>query len=465
MIRRSLNHTYFCLRLTTLLLPTLAFGAAAYLRFEAGIFTAPAGGVDPGPYFGLLFVATIVWAIVSEHYGLCTVEHLFAPGGKTRMTLVACFVTYVAVLTTTFFYRSASFSRVFIGLSALALVLLTIFTRVVFRVIWHHRRRRENNWIRILMIGADEFAERVAGRLMAGQVMPCRVVGFVRLHGQAAAIQDEPVYEIDDIDKLTSQNGIDEIILAMPLARYAEIPVLMRILDPLCVPVRSILDFGDDVFVRERLFDFGGILMLDLHSTPAESVTYSVLKRIFDMVFSTLAIALTAPLMLVIAALVKLTSPGPVLFAQERVGLNGKVFWMYKFRTMQVGKVDESDTRWTTQNDPRRTRLGTFLRATSMDELPQFFNVLKGDMSVVGPRPERPYFVQKFLQDVARYNTRHYLKVGMTGWAQVNGWRGDTSIFKRLEYDLYYLRNWSLSFDIQIILLTLVRGLSNRNAY
>jgi exopolysaccharide biosynthesis polyprenyl glycosylphosphotransferase len=169
--------------------------------------------------------------------------------------------------------------------------------------------------------------------------------------------------------------------------------------------------------------------------------------------------------MLLIAVAIRLTSRGPVLFAQERVGLNGRPFRIYKFRTMSTGNPTEGDTRWTTSDDPRRTKLGALLRATNLDELPQFFNVLKGDMSLVGPRPERPYFVKKFQDDVAQYNSRHYLKVGITGWAQVNGWRGDTSIAKRVEHDLYYLRNWSLWFDIKIICLTLWRGFFSKNAY
>src|SRR5262249_7594948 len=171
-----------------------------------------------------------------------------------------------------------------------------------------------------------------------------------------------------------------------------------------------------------------GLFLLDLRATPAESVVYLILKRGFDVLFSTFALIITGPLMSLIGLAIHITSPGPIFFTQERVGLNGKKFRMYKFRTMNVSETSESDTRWTTQHDPRRTRLGAFLRRSNLDELPQFFNVLKGDMSVVGPRPERPYFVHKFLQDIEKYNTRHFLKVGITGWAQVNGLRGDTSI-------------------------------------
>lgn len=225
------------------------------------------------------------------------------------------------------------------------------------------------------------------------------------------------------------------------------------------------MDLGEGLVVRDKLFNFGGFLMLDLETTSAESIKYLIFKRAFDLVFSSAVIIMTAPLMLLIALAVRLTSTGPVVFVQDRVGLNGDTFKMYKFRTMEAGLPGEANTRWTTENDPRCTNIGKFLRRTSLDELPQFINVWKGDMSVVGPRPERPHFVQKFIEGIEHYNTRHFFKSGITGWAQVNGWRGDSSIEKRLEYDLYYVRNWTFLLDVQIILLTVFRGLLNKNAY
>jgi exopolysaccharide biosynthesis polyprenyl glycosylphosphotransferase len=241
--------------------------------------------------------------------------------------------------------------------------------------------------------------------------------------------------------------------------------VIVRQLNRLCLPARAIVDLGEGIVVREKLFQLGTIQMLDLTSTPNESLDYALLKRIFDICFSAAVLVLTAPIFALIAAITRITSPGPVFFAQERVGLNGKSFRMYKFRTMHVSPTSETDTQWTIAADPRRTCFGAFLRKTSLDELPQFLNVLKGEMSVVGPRPERPHFVHKFLQEIMRYNHRHALKVGITGWAQVNGWRGDTSIQKRVACDLYYLQNWSFMFDLRIILMTIVSGLLNRHAY
>jgi Undecaprenyl-phosphate glucose phosphotransferase len=406
-----------------------------------------------------------VWAAVTENLRICDIDHLFAPGGKTKCALQACTITYLTVLSTTFFYRGASFSRIFVALSALMLFALTLVSRVAFRVALNLQRRRNNHQIHLLVIGADEYAHRAAHSLVAGEVMPCTVVGFVRLPGQRATGGHTPTYEMDDISRLAINNGIDDAVLAIPPDRLGEIPLIIQKLEPLCVPLRLKLDLGDDVVVRKQLLDFGGTFLLDLRSTPAESPMYSLLKRGFDIIFSLLMIILTLPLMALIALAIFLTSPGPALFVQDRVGLNGKVFPMFKFRTMYVGEQVESDTRWTVRRDPRCTKLGRFLRRTNLDELPQFFNVLKGDMSVVGPRPERPFFVQKFLSEIAKYNSRHFLKVGITGWAQVNGYRGDSSIAKRVECDLYYLRNWSFTFDLQIILQTVLRGFTGKNAY
>jgi exopolysaccharide biosynthesis polyprenyl glycosylphosphotransferase len=274
-----------------------------------------------------------------------------------------------------------------------------------------------------------------------------------------------PVYELSDVEELAIGNGFDDVIIAIPPASFGDLPRLRAQLAALCVPVRLVLEVGEGIPTRQRVFPLGDLLMLDLQSTRAESTLYVILKRAFDLVFSFSMLVIAGPLLALIALAVRLTSPGPIIFAQDRVGLNGKVFRMYKFRTMRVSSQDDSDTRWTIKGDPRCTRLGRILRQTGLDELPQFFNVLKGDMSVVGPRPERPILVQRFMQSVGNYNTRHYLKVGITGWAQVNGWRGDTSIEKRVEYDLYYVRNWTLAFDLLIVVLTLFRGFTDKNAY
>lgn len=465
MIRRKLNRYEFVLRAVMLLLPAIAYSLAAYLRFVSGIFAAKAEPIGWSPYIGLVIVTTIVWAVIAEHYELATIEGLFASGGKTRRVVMACAVSEIIVLAVTFFYRQTSFSRLFMWFSAVMLLILAILARAAFRVYWtgnHYVRKRS---IRLLIIGADSWAVSATHRLLAGQVMPCSVIGYVCLPRQIRSTANAPVYEFSELKELAVRNGIDDVVVALPPERLGELPAVLANLKCFCVPVRAIIEFGRGLAIRDKLFNFGGSLLLDLETTPAESIKYLISKRIFDVVFSSLVILITAPLMLLIAAAVWMTSPGPIIFVQDRVGLNGNTFRIYKFRTMTGGSTAEANTRWTSEGDPRRTTVGKFLRRTSLDELPQFFNVWKGEMSVVGPRPERPHFVQKFMDGIEQYNSRHFFKVGITGWAQINGWRGDSSIERRLECDLYYIKNWTLLFDLQIIVLTVLRGLINKNAY
>ncbi len=466
MIRRRHNYLSFCLRLVILLLPLVAFAIAGWLRFGSGWIPLRNPDADPADYFGLLFFTTLVWSVVVEQFGLARIDVLYSARSATWDVVRACAISYVAVVGATFFYRSSSFSRLFVSISAVVLFLLVLLAGWGFRHLLDRVRQNPNNLARLLIIGADGFAVRSARSVLDRLVMPSVVAAFVRLPEQEVAVEGCPVVELSDVRTLGAYSEIDDVVIAVPPARLGEIPNILKALEPLSLPVRAILDLGEGVVASDFLFDLSGLRMLDLRASPSESVVYLVAKRALDLAVSTIVLIVTAPLLALIAIFIKLTSPGPVFFVQDRVGLNGKVFPMNKFRTMRIGDLEESATRWTTAEDPRRTRLGTFLRRTNLDELPQFFNVLKGEMSIVGPRPERPYFVQKFLEDVAQYNTRHYLKVGITGWAQVNGWRGDTSIPRRVEHDLYYLRHWSLTFDLKIIALTVWRTLvANRNAY
>jgi Undecaprenyl-phosphate glucose phosphotransferase len=464
MIRSRLSFARLYLRILTLLLPACAYFIAVKVRFGFNVLFSRTAAPGMPSYWGILLLTTIVWAIAAEESGLWNVEQLYAPGGKSRRLLEALAFTYAVVMAAGFLYREASYSRLVIAISAVALFALATVARIVFRVFLELLRRDTRNVVKILVVGTDRFARRVETSLLNGEVLPCRVVGFVRLPGQEIAV-DGPVYELDQIPTFHNGDSINDVIIALPAARLNDVQKIAPILEKLCVPTRVVIDLGDGVVLRDRLIDLGGLRMLDLRPSLAESGPYLVQKRIFDMAFSSLVLLLTLPMTLLLAVAIKLGSRGPVFFVQDRVGLNGRVFRMFKFRTMRLGSREESDTRWTCDNDPRRTAVGTFLRKTNLDELPQFLNVLRGDMSIVGPRPERPYFVERFLEEFDRYNSRHMFKAGITGWAQVNGWRGDTSIAKRVEYDLYYLRNWSLTFDLQIVTMTFLRIFSSKNAY
>jgi Undecaprenyl-phosphate glucose phosphotransferase len=431
--------------------------------FTLPLIDRPANYVASG-HFGMLLFGCFVWAVLAEHYKVTSVEELFRERTGARAVCAACAATSVVLLAILYFSRMEDFPRGLFVSSMIALLLLAVLLRAAFRALCRSRSDLARP-TQLLVVGTDQFALDASLRLQRLSFAPCHVAAFVHLPGQEIAVENSRVYELEELGALSANDGIEEAIIAIQPEQFSLIPGIVRGLNKLCLPARAIVDLGEGIVVRERLFQLGRMQMLDLTTTPADSLDYALLKRAFDICFSAGVLILTSPLLLLVALIIRLTSRGPVLFTQNRVGLNGRPFAMYKFRTMKVGILADSDTRWTTEEDPRRTRFGTLLRRTSVDELPQFLNVLRGDMSVVGPRPERPYFVQKFLQDVRRYNNRHCLKVGITGWAQVNGWRGDTSIEKRVEFDLYYLQNWTFSLDLRIIAMTILSGLINRNAY
>jgi len=455
-----LNRTVFNVRLMTLLLPLLSFMIAGAIVWQRIV----ASELDPYPYFGLLIFGTIAWSIAIESCGLSTTRYILTSGGNVYSAFLATLITVFAELVIMFFYRAASFSRLFVVLTSIILFFSAVALRFVLRAAMRGRFLHNSGGIRVLIIGADEFAARTARNLVDREFHALQIVGFVRLPGQNPKVKAR-VHEMEGVANMVAGNQIDDVVLALPASRLHEMPQILDKVQHLGVPVRVVLDLGDQPVTSDRLVNINGVWMVSVCHSPMESVMYMILKRGFDIAFSTAVLILATPVMAVIAAAVKLTSPGPVFFVQNRVGFKGNIFKMYKFRTMRISTRKEGDTRWTSKDDSRRTRLGAFLRRTSLDELPQFFNVIKGDMSVVGPRPERPHFVEKFGVEVPRYHARHYLKVGITGWAQVNGWRGDTSIEKRIEHDLYYLRNWSLLFDLRIVIRTVLDSVNAKHAY
>jgi len=452
------------LNFTTYLLPFLAFEIGWRVWALSLTFIDRPVEYSHQGHFTLVLFSAFVWAIMSSQFKVTNVDELFRERTGARAACKAIAATAFVLLCVLFFGRDEIFPRGLFVCSIVLLLALTLLLHAALRFLYR-KKLRLGRPTRLLIVGADQFARDAASRLQRLSFAPCEVIAYVRLPDQEVAVQGDRVYDLQHLGALHSGNGIDEAVMAIHAAQFSQIPRIIKALEKLSVPVRAIVDLGEGIVVRERLFQIGRMQMLDLTTTPADSLDYALLKRAFDICFSGLVLVGTSPLLGLIALLIRLTSRGPVIFVQERVGLNGLPFQMYKFRTMRESDLSESDTRWTTDADPRRTPLGSFLRKTSLDELPQFINVLKGDMSVVGPRPERPHFVQQFLQEVGKYNNRHCLRVGITGWAQVNGWRGDSSIEKRVEYDLYYLQNWSLAFDLRIIVMTIFSGLINRNAY
>jgi Undecaprenyl-phosphate glucose phosphotransferase len=360
------------------------------------------------------------------------------------------------------------FSReVLIAFSIFGLLLL-LLERSFVRWALSYVRSRGYNQKHVLVLGTGETGLGVARKLLLHRDFGYNLVGFLdndtAKHGME--ILGRPVLGGDSqLPEFLDGRGIDEVIGALPLGDCGRYPAVVAACEKAGVRLRIVPDFSSFLPGQPIVEEFDGIPLMNIRNVPLDDPLNRLLKRCLDMTVAATAIIVTAPLMLVIAAAIKMTSRGPVLFAQERIGLNNRPFRMLKFRSMALSDNSVAATTWTTANDPRRTKFGSFLRKTSLDELPQFFNVLLGSMSVVGPRPEREFFVEQFKEQVPKYMVKHQVLPGITGWAQVNGWRGDSSIEKRIECDIYYIENWQLLFDLKIILLTIARGFVNRNAY
>jgi Undecaprenyl-phosphate glucose phosphotransferase len=319
----------------------------------------------------------------------------------------------------------------------------------------------------LLIIGAGKTGANFARKVREHRDFGYSVLGFLDDEkNKDELILYKPVLgKCSILQELLRDKLIDEVVVALPLKEYCKYREIIDICEKEGVRARIIPDYSEFFTGNPKVEDFDGIPLLNIRHIPLDDPLNRFLKRIFDTAIALCAIILTGPLMVFIAIGIKLTSKGPILFKQERIGQNNQPFNMLKFRSMKIADDNTASTVWTTVDDPRKTKFGSFLRKTSLDELPQFINVLFGDMSVVGPRPERPHFVEQFKEEICKYMVKHQVKPGITGWAQVNGLRGDTSIEKRIQCDIYYIENWDLFFDFKIMLLTLVKGLVNENAY
>ena len=269
----------------------------------------------------------------------------------------------------------------------------------------------------------------------------------------------------EELEQILENNRLDEIAITLALREYYKLKRIVAICEKSGVHTKFVPDYNDIIPTRPYTEDLLGLPVVNIRHVPLTNTFNMVCKRTVDIVGAVVAIILFSPVMLVTAILVKTTSKGPLIYKQERVGLHNQTFQMYKFRSMEVQSEKSEKRAWTVRNDPRVTTVGRIIRKTSIDELPQLFNILKGDMSLVGPRPERPFFVEKFREEIPRYMIKHQVRPGLTGWAQVNGFRGDTSIKKRIEYDLYYIENWTMGLDFKILFLTFFKGFVNKNAY
>lgn len=363
--------------------------------------------------------------------------------------------------------REINYSRSVMAFFYFFNVFFTSCFRLLLRKALRTIRSKGYNLKHILLVGYSRAAEEYIDRLMDNPQWGYVACGILDDHVPAGTLYKgvKVLGRLANLEVILPENKLDEIAISLSLKDYHYLESIVAVCEKSGVHTKFIPDYNSVIPTKPYTEDLMGLPVINIRYVPLTNTGNIIIKRIVDILGALFGIVVTSPVMLLAAVMVKATSPGPVIFRQERVGLHQKTFYMYKFRSMEKQSPREEKRAWTVRNDPRVTPVGKFLRRTSIDELPQLFNILKGDMSLVGPRPERPLFVEKFKEEIPRYMVKHQVRPGLTGWAQVNGLRGDTSIRRRVEYDLYYIENWTLGFDLKIILMTFFTGFINKNAY
>ena len=363
--------------------------------------------------------------------------------------------------------KQIDFSRHVIVIFYVVNIFLETVSRNLIRLGLRQMRSKGYNQKHVLLVGYSRAAEEYIDRILANPQWGYKVRGILDDHIEAGTEYKgiRVLGRIANLMVILPQNHLDEIAITLGLNEYYRLEQIVALCEKSGVHTKFIPDYNRIIPTKPYTEDILGLPVINIRYVPLSNTFNALVKRIMDMGGALAAIVLFSPVMLFSVIMIKITSPGPLIYKQERVGLHNRNFMMYKFRSMDVQPPEEEKKAWTVKDDPRVTNFGKFMRKTSIDELPQLFNVLRGEMSLVGPRPERPFFVEKFREEIPRYMIKHQVRPGLTGWAQVNGYRGNTSIRKRIEYDLYYIENWTIGLDIKILFLTVFKGFVNKNAY
>lgn len=429
----------------------------------------PGEGVLPlSEYIALLLFIVPIYLLIyfacSVYAPKRTVRRRFEVYGIVKANTIGIVVLIVILY---MIIKEINFSRSVMALFYIFNVGITSWLRLALRKSLRTIRRKGYNLKHMLLVGYSRAAEEYIDRLTDNPQWGYVACGILDDHVPAGTLYKgvKVLGTLGNLEIILPENKLDEIAVTLPLKDYDNLEEIVHICEKSGVHTKFIPDYNSMIPSRPYTEDLMGLPVINIRYVPLTNMGNIILKRMIDIVGSLAGIIITSPIMLAAAIAVKCSGPGPVIFQQERIGLHNKSFHMYKFRSMQQQAPTEEKKAWTVKDDPRVTRVGKLLRRTSLDELPQLFNILKGDMSLVGPRPERPLFVEKFREEIPRYMVKHQVRPGLTGWAQVNGLRGDTSIKKRIEYDIFYIENWTLGFDIKIIFMTFFTGFVNKNAY
>ena len=446
---------------------TISYWLAWYVRFRSGIFSSSVEAVPYAVYMRALFVMIPAMLILYSACNLYSTHRLkgrrveIASITQANVTGGLIFMTALQLLHQEYWSRSMIF--IFFVFN----VVLDVCARFFIWGSVCRMRKRGRNLTNVLLVGYSRAAEEYIDRVVQNPQWGYNIRGILddKVESGTLYMGVKVIGRIDNLMVILPENHLDEIAITLGLSEYYRLEEIVALCEKSGVHTKFIPDYNNIIPTKPYTEDILGMPVINIRYVPLSNTFPAAVKRLMDIVGSIICIILAAPLMLVCCAIIKTTSPGPVIFCQERVGLHNRPFMMYKFRSMVVQEAKTEKKAWTVRDDPRVTPIGRFMRKTSIDELPQLFNVLKGEMSLVGPRPERPFFVEKFQEEIPRYMVKHQVRPGMTGWAQVNGYRGDTSIRRRIDCDLYYIENWSIGLDIKILFLTVFKGFINNNAY
>ena len=458
--------------LLDILVTVVAYALAWFIVISGKVLPLDEGVLKPQVYFMALIFIVPIYLILYASF------HLYVPkriqGRRSELANI-CKANVIGLMLFTFvlfglrrFVSHLSYfsTKMILAFFAANIILLEA-ERISIRIFLRSLRTNGYNQKHVLLIGYSRAAEGFIDRVSVNPEWGYHVQGILDDHRPAgfAYKKVQVLGPTNHLEDFLASNTLDEIAITLSIKEYSNLEQIVAACEKSGVHTKFIPDYNNIIPTIPYMEDLQGLPVIHIRHVPLTGVFNATMKRIVDLAGALFGLIVFSPLMLVTALLIKITSPGPVLFSQERIGLHNRPFKMYKFRSMEVQDPGRERSQWTTPHDPRVTPVGRFIRKTSIDEMPQFFNVLIGDMSLVGPRPERPLFVEKFKEEIPQYMIKHQVRPGLTGWAQVNGYRGDTSITKRIEHDLYYIENWSLGFDFKIMFLTVFKGFINKNAY
>lgn len=467
MIRENQRYFNFILFLLDMAVISLSFIFAWFIRFETSILGF---GHDPWGFtsymFSLVFILPVFFLLYT-FFGLYNPHRTKSFISEAKQIIKVNATGLLIILTFLFIIEITYYSRYMLAMFFIFSTTFSIGERYIIRNLLRFIRSKNFNIKYILVIGAGELGKKVVRKIKQNRYMGFNIIGFLDDNiktGQEIA-DIEVIGEIKDLDDAILNHQIDRVIITISPRHHTLLEKIVDKCEKHGVKAEIVPDYYRYFPAKPYIDMIDDIPIIDIRYVPLDNSFNQLIKRIMDILLAIGSIIVLSPLLLFIAIMIKITSPGPVIFRQTRVGLHRKNFEMYKFRSMKVQEKSDEEYHWTTKDDEHKTSFGSFIRKTSVDELPQLFNILKGDMSLIGPRPERPYFVKKFREEIPKYMIKHHVRPGMTGWAQIHGYRGNTSIKKRIEYDLYYVENWTLILDIKIFFISLFKGFINKNAY